>query len=383
MTLLIFLLILSFLVIIHELGHFVTALWMKVKIEEFGLGYPPKAFTLFHWRKIPFTFNWLPFGGFVRMEGEDEGIEDRESRIENQELSKKKLSDKSGVGPFYTKSKKARLFVLLAGVFMNFLFGIFAFTVIYTKMGIPTYSDLAKIGFVADQSPAMEAGIMSGDVVTGVVAENGDTADIKTSQQMVEFVNAHTGEHLVLTIIRGDQEIAIETYARKADEREEQDGAMGVGFDSVEFKFYPWWQMPFRGMAVGIEQSIGLSIMILQAFGDIVVQLFTHAKVPEGVAGPVGIVHQASKSGLFQEGWLTILNFAGMLSINLAILNVLPIPALDGGRVLFVLLETVIGKKRRATIEGRVNQYGFLFLIGLIVLITLKDVWGVIVDWKS
>ena len=376
-------------VIIHELGHFVTALWMRVKIEEFGIGYPPKAFTLFKWRNIPFTLNWLPFGGFVRMEGEDEGNEDQETRAEKQETSiedgelKKRLIDNSGIGPFYTKSKRARLLVLLAGVFMNFVFGIVAFSIIFTKTGIPTPIENAKIGFVAENSPAMEAGIQAGDVITGVVADNGDSRDIQNSQQLVEFVDSHTGQYLILNISRESEDLAIQTYARTKEERGEEEGAMGVGFDSIEFKYYAWWQMPFRAVVVGIEQSIGLSIMILQAFGDIFVQLLTRAKFPEGVAGPVGIVHQASKIGLFSEGWLAVLNFAGMLSINLAILNILPIPALDGGRVFFVLLETIVGKKRRASWEGRVNQYGFLFLIGLILLITLKDVWGVFVDWRG
>lgn len=387
MAILIFLLILSFLVIIHELGHFVTARWMKVKIEEFGIGYPPKMFTMFHWKGIPFTMNWLPFGGFVKMQGEegdDGGEEISNSQISNPKKSKKlathDLPTTSTEGPFYTKSKRARLLVLLAGVFLNFVFGILAFAVIYTKVGIPTPSEIPKISIVAESSPAQGAGIQVGDVITAITNTEGETESIETSQEFITYVNEHLGQKIPVEVIRNGEEYFTEVYARTEEERSPTEGAIGIGFEQIELKFYPWWQMPFRGIWVGVQQSIGLSLMIVQAFGDIFVQLFTKARVPEGVAGPVGIVHQASKTGLFQEGWVTILNFAAMLSINLAILNLLPIPALDGGRAMFVLLETIIGPKRREAIEGRLNYFGFGMLLVLIITITLKDVWTLVTD---
>lgn len=373
MAILIFLLILSFLVVIHEIGHFVTARWMKIKVEEFGIGYPPKMFTMFHWKGIPFTMNWLPFGGFVKMEGEEA------LSPEYLDNKKSKKKDEENVGPFFTKSKRARLLVLLAGVFMNFVFGVVAFAVIYTKVGIPTPLAQPIISSIEEGSPAAEAGMQLGDQVIAI--SNGDRNPVDNPREFVEYIGDHQGETIAFIVLRDGAEQTVEVYARAENERPEGAGAIGVGFDALELKFYPWWQMPLRGMWIGLQQSIGLSWLIVQAFADIFVQLFTQARVPEGVAGPVGIVHQASKTGLFQEGWLTILNFSAMLSINLAILNVLPIPALDGGRVVFVLLETVIGKELRDKIENRANYLGFGMLLILIITITLKDVWMVIKDF--
>lgn len=380
-TIVAFLLILSFLVIIHELGHFIMALWMKIRVEEFGIGYPPRAKVLFHWRNIPFTLNWLPFGGFVKMEGEDgaeEATEKTEKKLRHEKFAEYK--------PFYERSKRARLTVLFAGVVMNFIFGLLAFTVIYTKVGIPELVTEPRIAEVSENSPAQQAGLQAGDVLTEfwVKEENqNDVYSVTTSQDFIQQVRNFEGETLVVSYLRDGAEQTVEVYVRTPEERQEGQGAVGVAFDSFHYVFYPWWQMPFRGMWVGIQQSIGLSMMIVKAFGDIFVQLFTAGKVPEGVAGPVGIVHQAAKMELFKEGWLVVLNFAAMLSINLAILNVLPIPALDGGRAAFVLLETVIGKQRREKIEQKMNYVGFAVLLGLIGIITLKDIWAVIIDIVS
>lgn len=379
-SVIVFLLILSFLVIIHELGHFLTALWMKVKVEEFGLGYPPKAGTLFRWRGIPFTFNWLPFGGFVKMEGEDGAAE------ADVDTLNPPASGKDNVGPFYTKSKRARLIVLLAGVVINFLFGVIAFSIVYTVQGIPEIETRPVISEVAPGSPAEEANLQVGDVlISGADGlerndQGGVFTGFETSEQAIEYINKNLGETLVIEYQRDGDSRATTIYARPESERPADQGALGIAFQPLVFKFYPWWQMPFRGIWVGLQQSIGLSVLILQAFYQMFAQILTLGGVPEGVAGPVGIVHQASKQGLFADGWSSILNFAGMLSINLAILNALPIPALDGGRATFVVLETFIGKNRRAKIENQMNYFGFGFLLLFISIITFKDIVALVTD---
>lgn len=374
MTLLIFLLILSFLVIIHEAGHFLTALWMKVKVEEFAVGYPPRALTLFRWRGIPFTLNILPFGGFVKMQGED-GPEEKGAKVQG--------SSKNAIGPFYTKSKKARLLILVAGVVMNFVFGVLAFATIYTIIGIPTLTEEPVIELIASGSPAEQAGIQAGDIFLAIKQTNieEDFQSFPTAEGFITYINAHLGEEVTIQVRRGTEEQTVITYARTAEERSSDEGAVGVTFQTVEYVFYPWWQRPFRGILVGLEQSVGLSILILQAFGDMLRQLVTTARFPEGVAGPVGIVHQAGKLGIFQQGGLMILNFAGMLSINLAILNILPLPAFDGGRAVMVLLETVIGSKQRERIENKLNYVGLALIITLMILITFYDVSNLFKDW--
>lgn len=364
-----FLLILSFLVIIHELGHLLTALWFKIGVEEFGVGYPPRAKTLFTWRNIPFTLNWLPFGGFVKMVGED-----------GPETDSIKTSSKSA--PFYTKPKRARLVVLLAGVFINFVFGILAFSIVYTVMGFPRLIDNRLIDQVIEGSPAASAGILASDSVKSAKIADQAPVTFQTTTEVVDFVNAHLGETVTLYIDRAGQEQSFDVYLRKKEERPADQGAIGIGFAApdVIFDFYPWWQMPFRATYVGFQESIALSLTILSSFGQMVGGLIFRAEIPKDVAGPVGIVHQATKVGLFQSGWETVLKFAGMLSVNLAILNLLPIPALDGGRAFFVMLESVIGKKLRERIESKVNLAGFAFLLGLIILISVKDVWSIVAD---
>ncbi|MEO8582042.1 MAG: M50 family metallopeptidase [Patescibacteria group bacterium] len=379
-----FLIILSFLVIIHELGHFITALLLKVRIEEFGVGYPPRARVLFHWRGIPFTLNWLPFGGFVKMEGED-GPEEGKAIKDNH--SAHRDSHQSAFEPFYKKSRKTRLVVLLAGVVINFIFGIIAFSTVYTVQGFPRVVNEKElvIDQVIDASPAAEAGILSGDRVEAAIAEKSTDKtkqSFSTTTDFVNYVSQHNDEHLQLFFDRQGVEEEVFVYLRPRDKRPEGEGALGVGFAPpvVVYDFFPWWQMPFRGALVGFEESLSLSYQILVGFKTMITGLVFHAEIPQDISGPIGIVHQATKFGLFQSGWDTVLKFTGMLSVNLAILNFLPIPALDGGRAFFVIAEKFIGRKKREQIENKVNYAGFAFLLGLIILISIKDIWSIVSD---
>lgn len=386
-----FLVILSFLVIIHELGHFLTALWRKVKIEEFGIGYPPMAKVLFHWRGIPFTLNYLPFGGFVRMEGEDGPQEETQPDSKKQQSKDHRKNERdthqAKFQPFYQKSRKSRLVVLLAGIVMNFLFGVIAFSIVYTVKGFPRLVNDKEL--IIDQvmvgSPAEQVGLKLGDKVEAAVAV--DTTDklrssFAQTSEFVEYVGLHLGEHIRLFVQREDQTLEFDVYLRKEDERPKAEGALGIGFalPTLVYDFYPWWQMPFRGAWVGFGESLALSYQILDGFRTMLGGLFFHAQVPKDIAGPIGIVHQATKYELFQSGWDVVLKFAGMLSVNLAILNLLPIPALDGGRAFFVVMEKFIGFKRREAIESKLNFAGFAVLLSLIVLISLKDLWSVFAD---
>lgn len=381
-----FLMVLSFLVIIHELGHFLTALWLKVKIEEFGIGYPPKARTLFHWKGIPFTLNWLPFGGFVRMEGED-GPEAEQPINKDDAHKLHRDSHQAGFEPFYKKSRKTRLVVLLAGVFINFIFGILAFTIVYTINGFPRLINDKEL--VIDQimtdSPAATAGMQLGDRVVGAVAIDSAEQTLQsfsTTSDFVGFVGRHLDEDVRIVVDRQGASQEFTVHLRPLDKRPKDEGALGVGFvpPTVVYDFYPWWQMPFRASVVGFQESLMFSLQILLGLKSMFGGMLFKAQIPQDIAGPIGIVHQATKIGLFQSGWEVILKFAGMLSVNLAILNFLPIPALDGGRAFFVFAEKLIGHRRREYIENKVNYIGFAFLLGLIILISVKDVWSIVTD---
>ncbi len=364
MSIILFILILSFLVIIHELGHYFAALWSKVKVDEFGIGYPPKAFRLFRWKGTDFTVNWIPFGGFVRLQGE-EGVKG-ESKIS---------------GQFYQAPTLKKLLILLAGASVNFIFGIIAFTIVFSNVGIPEIIPEARIGQISAGSPAEEVGIKPNTNITGFQSLDQEKIDISNTSDLVKQISAHKGETVKIftsghceNFSCEEIEKEYEVYLRPVDSTPEDQGSLGVVFDQVVYRFYPPLEMPFQSAKFGIQQAMHLGVQIVQAFSQIVQDIFLHAKITGDVAGPVGIIDQAEKIGLFDEGFITILSFAGMLSINLAVMNVLPFPPLDGGRALFVVLELIFKKKRTEKIEYYLNYGGYIFLLSLIVIVTIKDV---------
>lgn len=355
---LIFIVILSFLVIIHELGHFLSARWSKIKVEEFGLGYPPRALSLFKDKLgTIYSLNWLPFGGFVRMMGED-----------GEEVAKE--------GSFTGVPTWKRLIVVLAGATINFLFGVIAFGMIYSQHGIPTDLGVVQVESVLPDSPAEEAGVVTGTQIVEVKSGL-ERQTTQNSAQLIEFIAKHRGETVTLVTKDG---LNIQSYVRKAEETPTGQGALGVALTDFEMRFYPWWQMPFRGMWVGTKAAVGFGGVILESLGSMVKELIVAGKVPQDVAGPVGIVYAAEKEGFLRVGFWAQLNFAAILSINLAIVNVLPFPALDGGRAVFLFFEMLTRRKVKPQIEQWFNMAGFAILITLIMLISARDISRVIGD---
>lgn len=371
-------LILSFLVIIHELGHFVAAKLAKINVEEFGLGYPPRAATLFKKWGTVFSLNWIPFGGFVKMEGEDPGDV---VLAEKKAPPKSPKTEASEVGPFYQKSAFARLCVILAGATVNFIFGVIAFGIVFSFLGIPVNP---RVGQVAQNSPAAEAGLPTNVQIIAIQVDN-QFIEVTDTKQVIDLINQQRGQSVTLKIsgqcsgfsCQGESR-DISIYARTLEETPENQGAIGIVIDSVVF--LPWYEMFIRGMIYGLIQALMFGIFLLQALGDMLVNLVVHGVVPQEVAGPVGIVVETNRRGLLDGGWLAALNFAGMLSVNLAIMNVLPIPALDGGRAVFIILEKIFGKKRISKIESYAHYGGYVVLLGLIILVTVKDVYTIFVN---
>jgi regulator of sigma E protease len=363
----VFILVLSFLVIIHELGHFFAARWAGVKVEEFGIGYPPKAKKLFRWLGTDFTINWIPFGGFVRMAGE--------------EVDPAKADQKPKAGEFYSASIFQRLVIVLAGATVNFIFGILAFASIFSLMGIPETITEARVGGVAENSPAATAGVPEDVNITGFkVGEEFTTTN--TPEDVINFVADHRGQ-TVLVITSGKcQQLACpesyteySVYLRTVEETPADQGSLGVAFQDVILVKYPWWQMPFKGMVYGLEQALMLGKEILTALSSLGTNLVQKGKLSDELAGPVGIVHQAQTIGLMEQGFMVILSFAAMLSINLAIMNVLPISPLDGGKAVFTLLEALFARKSLQKIEYWFSYGGYIALMGLIVVITVRDIY--------
>lgn len=355
--------ILSILVIIHELGHYFASKWSKVKVEEFGLGYPPRAIKLFQDKETEWTLNWVPFGGFVKLAGED-----GQPREKKEDFS----------GKFYQVSMFKRLVIILAGAAVNFVFGVIAFSIVFSFMGIPSYE--ARVASITPNSPAQIAGIPENVRIEEVKDDSGSTK-IHSADQLISYIQSNSGKTVTFitsglcseqTCEPGSQEFT--AYLRTPAETPSGEGSLGIAFQQPILKKYPWYEMPFRGAAYGVLQAVQLGLLILTSLYTVIIQSFSQGQVPAELSGPVGIVQQAGQSGIFDEGILGALSFAGMLSVNLAIMNVLPIPPLDGGRAVLIILEKFLGKKKTEKVELVLNYGGYFILLALIIFVTGRDI---------
>lgn len=357
LVIVVFLILLSVLILVHELGHFFAAKKLGVIAEEFGLGLPPRVRRLFSWKGTEFTLNWLPIGGFVRMRGEDR--DNGHSELVHD-------------GYFYAQKPWKRAVILLAGVTMNLIFGIAAFTAVYAVMGIPQETGKVIIRGVAPGSPAAATGFQTDDTVIG----------FSSTQEFVEFVNQNRGQEITISLERpglagqGRALIDMSVVPRTADQTPENEGALGVALTNVEFVRYPWWQMPFRAAVTGVKEALGWSVNIVSGLGGMLKQLVFTGRLPHDVAGPVGIAYIAGN--VARQGILPLVQFSGILSVNLAIVNLLPFPALDGGRLLFLGIEKLRGRPVSPQKERWVHLIGYAFLILLILLATIQDIFRIL-----
>ncbi len=351
--------ILSILVLLHELGHFLIAKLFGVRVDEFGIGLPPKALTLGKKGETEYTLNWLPIGGFVRLAGEehDPSLWEQLNPFERSKM-------------FFAKPAWQRGLVILAGVTMNFLIGIALFSLIYTKMGIPKETGQeVMVSEVRSGSPAEMSGMTVGEVVVRI-----NDRVITDSQQFVETIQQHKGEAVSLYLAkvnvngqRSSEERQVTVVPR--ENPPEGEGALGVAVSTVPIYVYQkmaWYQAPFYGAVEGTKEALGWSREFIR--------IFMHpAELIKNLSGPVAVVKVGEQA--VKEGWLVMVRFAGIISLNLAIFNLLPIPALDGGRLVMVGLEKIIGRKRVAHAERYVNAVGMGLLILLLIGVTVKDVF--------
>ncbi len=370
LTIIVFILILGLLILVHELGHFLSARIFKVKAEEFGFGYPPRIFGWVKdktdkWKLVGknekaedhkrtvWSLNWLPLGGFVKIKGEDG--ED------------KNISDSFGSRPVWQ-----RFIMLFAGVFMNFVLCAVLLSIGF-MVGIPSAVDgmdnssatlsQAKVQIIelAPDSPAVQSGLRAGDVILSINNEN--TPHIEDVQNKV---NQFQDQAVSLTVQRGEEQIEFNL----TPQFDEELGRAVIGVQLVETALisYPW----YRAIYMGFVTTIGLVGTILTAFGQLIGSLFGGPKLAAEVAGPVGIAVLTGQ--VVDLGWVYVLQFTALLSLNLGIINLLPIPALDGGRILFLAIEKIKGRPVKQELEAAVHQIGFILLMGIIILVTYKDI---------
>lgn len=350
MTLLIFLLILSLLVLVHELGHFIVAKKSGVKVEEFGIGFPPRIFSIKYGETI-YSINLLFFGGFVRLYGEEEKVAKETARA------------------FSQKPKRIRAAIITAGVVMNFLLAVFAFSVLYSVVGIPRKSSEVQVVGISPGSPAQKAGLSIEDIVLSVDGER-----VQSNEMFIQLIEKRKGKDVVLELrSKNGEGKNVKVLPRESPP--EGEGALGVAITDTKQYFPPFWQRPFWGIFYGFQEAFLWGKQTLLGVGMLISRIFTQGKLPEELAGPVGIFQLTGI--VSQQGFLALLHFLGVLSINLGILNILPFPALDGGRLLFVIVEAVFRGRARQIIpkvERITNMVGFVLLIALILAITLQDI---------
>lgn len=343
-SLFVFLLVLSILVLVHEAGHFLAAKKVGVKVEEFALGLPFTAPIISRTGKDGMKISLYPilFGGFVRLKGEDEA---------------ERSSDPDSL---VNKNWKERAFVILAGVFMNFVLAILVISLIFTQK-VFVASDRVHVEGIAPGSPAEMAGLRQGDVISSLGGKK-----IKTVEEVVSYTKAHLGENLDVLVQRDNEQLTLKILARKSPPPTE--GPLGISLSNLEEKRYSLIEAPFYGTI----ETLKLSGLMVKMMGTTLSQLIFGGVVPKDVAGPIGIAQITSQS-VKMGGW-AVLQLLGLLSLNLAIVNVLPFPALDGGRFAFIFAEGVFGKKVKPKVERAVNMAGMALIFGLIILISLNDV---------
>lgn len=345
-SILVFFFVLSLLVIVHEFGHFWVAKKNGIWVEEFGFGLPPRLFG----KKIGdtlYSVNALPFGGFVRLHGEmtDNGV------------TKPKMA-------FINKSLWAKTAVIIAGVVMNFLLAIVAFAIVYSFTGIQKETNEVKVLNISTNSPAQLAQILVGDIVKKV-----DGQEVKSVSEFVSIIEDKKGKKVKLEL----QDRIVTVTPRLTPPAGE--GALGVTITSTETYFAPVWQRPFLGAYHGTKEALFWGKTVFGGFVNIFTELF-HGRSPKDVSGPVGVF--AVTSEVAKTGILPLINLIGIISVNLAVLNIIPFPALDGGRLLFIIIEAILGKKVAPKVEAVIHSVGMAILLLLILAITIKDIRGLI-----
>jgi regulator of sigma E protease len=344
LTALTFFLVLSILVFIHELGHFALAKWIGVAVEEFGFGLPPRIFGKKIGKTI-YSLNWLPIGGFVKLSGEDE--DPKRLNLAKQGSTLKKF--------FWFRSKKERAAILIAGVVMNFLLAV-GITAYLLTDGVMEPSGRVHVEKVQPGTPAEIAGLVPNDIIK----------PFHTAKDLIETTKTHAGTPVVLTVLRDGKEMTLSLTPRKDPPPGE--GAMGVVVSDLEKKTYSLGEAPFKAVEINLSRAS----QMLVSLGGTVWRLVTLQPLRADVAGPIGIAQVTGE--VVKYGFRAVLELMSILSLNLAVLNILPFPALDGGRLAFVFLEKIFGRRIKPAFERSTHQIGMLILFILILLVSFNDI---------
>lgn len=323
----------SLLILIHEFGHFLAARKFGVLVEEFGFGFPPRLFS----KKIGetrYSLNLLPFGGFVRLYGENQWEE---------------INDEKRSRSFFIQPAWKRTLVIVAGVAMNFILGWALMSVIFA-IGTPR---AVMVSEVLPGSPAEQVGILAND----------QFKDFQLGSEFISFVNENRGKEIVLNINRAGEDLQV-----KATPRVSGEGALGVAVVEAGIERHSLVASVWEGL----KTSVAIVGGILAAFANLFWGLITQGRLLVDFVGPIGIFGVANQAG--SMGFIYLIQLVALISLNLAVLNIFPFPALDGGRLLFVIIEKIKGSPLPQDAERSANAIGFLLLLVMIIVVTVRDV---------
>lgn len=349
MDILIFIIALSVLVLVHEFGHYFAAKFTGVHVEEFGLGLPPRAWGKKIGKTI-WSLNWLPIGGFCKLEGENP-----------EESIKSKTS-------FMYKNPWQKALIVLGGVIMNLVLAVFIFSAVYTILGVPTTTDKVMIVSVVPDSPADKSGLKENDEIWKV---NG--VSISKPEELTREVGKYKGGfvNLDITSTGGNRLVTVEVRANPPS----GEGSMGVAISNIKMVKIHWYEF-YKGIFAGFKEAYFWGKIIFDGVTKMIGGILS-GHLPADVAGPIGM-YEATSSIKKNQGILAVVHFFGIVSVNLAIVNVLPFPALDGGRIIFVIYEMITKKRANEKFESVVNNLGMIVLLGLILTITVGDILRIV-----
>jgi regulator of sigma E protease len=348
-TIVLFALILGVLVLVHELGHFIVAKVARVRVLEFAIGFPPRARVLRDQGETIYTLNWLPIGGYVKLEGEDG-------------------DDADDPRSFSVQGLPIRLLILLAGVVMNLLLSFVIFAGI-ALIGDPTLGVVA--GSVQADSPAAAAGIRPGDVIESV---DGSYFGAFGPTSILQELRENAGRTVVLGVRRTDGTLEKLTATLRSFE-DVAAGKGALGISNIQSRTadkrieYPVG----TAIGLGVDRTVGATRLIIDGLGDLVTAIVNRPTEPPPASGPVGIAIQIGDV-FWTLGPVVTLFLAGVLSANLAVINILPFPPLDGGRMLVIVLKRVFGSRISLRAERLTYLVGFAFLFVFLIWVTGFDI---------
>ncbi|MCF7835981.1 MAG: site-2 protease family protein [Candidatus Marinimicrobia bacterium] len=353
MSILLFVVALAVLILFHELGHFLLAKLSGTKVEEFGIGFPPRIFGIKKGETI-YSVNWIPFGGFVKVLGEDS--------VEKQPRS-------FGAAPAYIKAA-----ILFAGVFFNLilawiLFSIILFVGAPTSVGNDVDGSYITVLEVQVGTPAEGAGLVMGDRLLKLIS-GGDVFVPGTITETQEFIKKHAGSEINIEYLRGEK--LMSTTAIPNPNPPTGIGSLGIAMDRIGIVSSP----AHKAVWEGLKSTVYLTGAVVKGFGDLFLDIAKGGNMASQIRGPVGIVGMVGNVAQF--GFVYVLQFIALLSVNLAILNLIPFPALDGGRLLFLGIESIKRSPMSQKTMTIANSVGFAILIILMLIVTYRDIARII-----